>query len=145
MLRSLCHLPKAIGILTMFIATFALPLSVYAETKSGEESDQKAPILTVAVINAMRNAIQNRFFLPGDLKDAGTVHLSFHVHLDKDGRVIGTPETEVSGGSERTRKIITDAALRAVTRAAPYTMFPKDKYDAWEEVILNFDASQLNL
>ncbi|AJC80968.1 hypothetical protein IE4803_CH03814 [Rhizobium etli bv. phaseoli str. IE4803] len=145
MLRSLCHLPKAVGILTIFMAAFAFPLSVYAERKSREESDQKAPILTEAAINAMRNAIQNRFFVPGDLKDAGSVHLSFHVRLDKDGRVIGSPEAEVSGGSERTRKIITDAARRAITRAAPYTMFPKDKYDAWKEVILNFDASQLNL
>jgi len=129
----------------MFTVTFAFPLSVHAETKSGEKSDRKAPILTVAVINAMRNAIENRFVLPGDLKDAGNVRLSFHVRLDMDGRVIGTPDTEVSGGSERTRKIITDAALRAITRAAPYTMLPKDKYDAWKEVILNFDASQLNL
>ncbi|WP_246661358.1 MULTISPECIES: hypothetical protein [Rhizobium] len=129
----------------MFMATFAFPLSVYAETKNGEESRQKAPILTEAAINAMRNAIQDRFFLPGDLKDAGSVHLSFHVRLDKDGRVIGSPEAEVSGGSERTRKIVTDAARRAITRAAPYTMFPKDKYDAWKEVILNFDTGQLNL
>ncbi|MBX4959475.1 hypothetical protein HJB56_30175 [Rhizobium lentis] len=145
MLRSLCHLPKAVGILTLFMATFAFPLSVSAETKNREESRQKAPILTEAAINAMRNAIQDRFFLPGDLKDAGSVHLSFHVRLDKDGRVIGSPEAEVSGGSERTRKIVTDAARRAITRAAPYTMFPKEKYDAWKEVILNFDTGQLNL
>ncbi|MBB3658044.1 hypothetical protein FHX15_003286 [Rhizobium sp. BK650] len=145
MLKSLCHLPKAIGILTMFTAIFSFPLCVYAETKSGEKGDRKVPILTVTVINAMRNAIENRFVLPGDLKDAGNVHLSFHVRLDKEGRVIGTPDAEVSGGSERTRKIITEAALRAITRAGPYTMLPKDKYDAWKEVILNFDTSQLNL
>jgi hypothetical protein len=47
-------------------------------------------------------------------------------------------------GSEHTRTTITKAALRAVLGAAPYTMLPKDKYDAWKEVILNFDTSQLN-
>ncbi|WP_027683221.1 hypothetical protein [Rhizobium leguminosarum] len=145
MLRSLCHFLKAIGTLTIFTIVFAFPLSVHAETKSGEKSDPKAPILTVAVIDAMRNAITNRFVLPGNLKDAASVHLRFHVRLDRDGRVIGTPDMVVSGGSERTRKIIADAALRAIIRAAPYAMLPKDKYDVWKEVILNFDASQLNL
>ncbi|MBY5581030.1 cell envelope integrity protein TolA [Rhizobium leguminosarum] len=145
MLSSLSHFAKSIGPLTMLMAAFSLPPDGHAETMSREKTDSKAKILSVPVIDAMRNAITNRFVLPADLKDAASVHLRFRVRLDRNGRIIGTPDAEVSGGSERTRKIITDAALRAIVRAAPYAMLPKDKYDVWKEVVLNFDVSQLNL
>ncbi|NKK66996.1 cell envelope integrity protein TolA [Rhizobium leguminosarum] len=145
MLSSLSHFAKSIGPLTMLMAAFSLPPDGHAETMSREKTDSKAKILSVPVIDAMRNAITNRFVLPADLKDAASVHLRFRVRLDRNGRIIGTPDAEVRGGSERTRKIITDAALRAIVRAAPYAMLPKDKYDVWKEVVLNFDVSQLNL
>ncbi|NYT33882.1 MULTISPECIES: cell envelope integrity protein TolA [Rhizobium] len=145
MLSSLSHFAKSIGALTMLMAAFSLPPDGHAEAMGREKTDSKAEILSMPVIDAMRNAIANRFVLPADLKDAASVHLRFRVRLDRDGRIIGTPDAEVSGGSERTRKIIADAALRAIVRAAPYAMLPKDKYDAWKEVVLYFDASQLNL
>ncbi|MBY5837623.1 cell envelope integrity protein TolA [Rhizobium leguminosarum] len=144
MLSSLSHFAKSIGALAMLMAAFSLPPDGHAETMSREKTDSKAKILSVPVIDGMRNAITNRFALPADLKDAASV-LRFRVRLDRNGRIIGTPDAEVSGGSERTRKIITDAALRAIVRAAPYAMLPKDKYDVWKEVVLNFDVSQLNL
>jgi hypothetical protein len=143
MLSSLSHFAKSIGALTVLMAAFSLPADGHAEAMSREKTDSKAKILNVPVIDAMRNAIENRFVLPAGLKDAASVHLRFRVRLDRDGRIIGTPDTEVSGGSERTRKIITDAALRAIVRATPYAMLPKDKYDAWKEVVLNFDTSAL--
>ncbi|MBY5868892.1 cell envelope integrity protein TolA [Rhizobium leguminosarum] len=145
MLSSLSHFAKSVGALTLLMAAFSLPPHGHAETMGREKTDSKAKILSVPVIDAMRNAIANRFVLPADLKDAASIHVRFRVRLNRDGRIIGTPDAEVSGGSERTRKIIADAALRAIVRAAPYAMLPKDKYDVWKEVVLNFDVSQLNL
>jgi hypothetical protein len=35
-----------------------------------------------------------------------------------------------------------DSARRAVMRAAPYNL-PRDKYDTWSTVIVNFDPSEM--
>lgn len=91
----------------------------------------------------MRHAIENNFIVDFRQKDLGSVHMKVHVKLDRDGQIVGVPDVEVSGGSERTQKSITDAGVRAIRRSAPFTMLPKDKYDAWKEVILNFDTSAL--
>ncbi|MDO3432992.1 hypothetical protein QWJ46_09870 [Rhizobium sp. CBN3] len=123
---------------------FAFAPGGHAETTSGGKSEPKRPVLSAAAIDAMRNAITNRFILPGDLKDVASVRVRIHVRLDDKGRVIGAPEVDANGGSEHTRNLMTKAALRAVIGAAPYAMLPKDKYDLWKEVVLNFDVSQLN-
>ncbi len=91
----------------------------------------------------MRHAIENNFIVDGRMSDAGSVYATIHVKLDRDGQIVGVPDIKVRGGSERTRKSIADAGIRAIRRAAPFTMLPKDKYDAWKEVILNFDTSAL--
>ena len=35
------------------------------------------------------------------------------------------------------------SAVRAVRKSAPFTNLPPDKYDAWSEVVVNFDPSEL--
>ncbi|MDF0698481.1 hypothetical protein PYR71_18605 [Rhizobium sp. MC63] len=141
MQRNLSHIAKVVGTLTFLMVAFAFAPAGNAETRAGGKNESKRPVLSIAAIDAMREAVTDRFILPGNLKDAASVQLRVHVRLDQNGRVARAPEVDVSGGSEHTRDIMTKAALRAVIGAAPYVMLPKDKYDAWKEVILNFDTS----
>lgn len=144
MRRNLSHIAKAVGTLTFLMVAFAFAPGGHAETTTGGKKESKRPVLSVATMNAMRNAVANRFIIRGDLKDVASVQLRIRMRLDNNGYIAGSPEVEAGGSSEHTRTTISKAALRAVLGAAPYTMLPKDKYDAWKEVILNFDTSQLN-
>ncbi len=50
------------------------------------------------------------------------------------------PSVEAVGGTEgKTRMALASGAYRAVMKSSPFSTLPKDKYDAWGEVIVNFD------
>jgi membrane protein involved in colicin uptake len=144
MLKSLSNFAKSFGIravLMGIVIGLALPLEANAETVDRVNGGKEASAISSAV--AMRDAIQRQFNIDARLEGIGSVRMTIHLKLDRDGQIVGVPDVEASGGSESTRKSITNAGVRAVRRAAPFTMLPKDKYDAWKEVILNFDTSAL--
>jgi len=144
--RNPLHFAKSFGIyaaLTGFVVGFTFPLNADAETVDRGNRSTKATAISASESTAMRDAIANHFIVDTRQKDLGSVHMKIHVKLDRDGQIVGVPDVEVSGGSERTQKSIADAGVRAIRRSAPFTMLPKDKYDAWNEVIFNFDTSAL--
>ncbi|MCW0020745.1 cell envelope integrity protein TolA [Rhizobium sp. BT-226] len=146
MLKSLYYFAKSFGIRAVLVGIaigLALPLEANAETVDRGNGGKEVSAISSATAVAMRDAIQRQFNIDTSLKDIGSVRMTIHVKLDRDGQIVGVPDVEASGGSESTRKSITNAGVRAVRRAAPFTMLPKDKYDAWKEVILNFDTSAL--
>ncbi|SCB59369.1 hypothetical protein GA0061105_10755 [Rhizobium aethiopicum] len=146
MLRNPIHLAKSFGryaVLTGLILGLAFPFNANSETADRRNSEANSPVLTGAEFDAVRNAIGSRFFVDNRLKDIGSVRLTIRIKLARDGQIVGNPDVQVTGGSERARKSLADSGLRAVRRAAPFTMLPKDKYDVWKEVVFNFDTSAL--
>ncbi|AHF85513.1 signal peptide protein [Rhizobium leguminosarum bv. trifolii WSM1689] len=144
--RNPLHFAKSFGLyiaLTVIVGCSIFPLNAGAETAGRANGSATATHLAGAEIDALRHAIENNFIVDGRMNEAGSVYATIHVKLDRDGQIVGVPDVKVRGGSERTRKSIADAGIRAIRRAAPFTMLPKDKYDAWKEVILNFDTSAL--
>lgn len=91
----------------------------------------------------MSDASARHVIFDSKLEDDGTALIKDYFKLDSNGQLMGTPNVEVSGGNEHTQKRMVHAGVPAVRRAAPFTMLPKDKYDAWREVAVNFDASNL--
>jgi hypothetical protein len=87
----------------------------------------------------MRQLVTTYFNVPPDLLDGAKVLITVHVRLDKAGAVVGSPEVTAKGGSDAQRKGLSAAALRAVLRASPFTMLPKEKYESWKEVVLRFE------
>ncbi|MBB4191642.1 membrane protein involved in colicin uptake [Rhizobium aethiopicum] len=145
MLRNPFNFAKSFGIyavLTGAILGLAFPFDANSET-ADRRSDANSPVLSVAEVKAVRDAIERQFFIHSRLKDIGGVRLTIHIKLTRDGQIVGNPDVQVTGGSERAQKSLTDDGLRAVRRAAPFTMLPKDKYDVWKEVVFNFDTSAL--
>ena len=140
------HLAISFGIyavLTGLILGLAFPFDANAETADRRNSDVNSLRISVAEAEAVRNAITDQFFVDNRLKDIGSVRLTIHIKLARDGQIVGNPDVQVTGGSENAQKSLADAGLRAVRRAAPFTMLPKDKYDVWKEVAFNFDTSAL--
>ena len=145
MSRDSIHFAKFFGIcavLTGLILGLAFPFDANAE-KADRRNDANAPNLSKAEITAVVHSIERQLIVDSRLKDSGIVRLTIHIKLARDGQIVGNPDVQVTGGSERAQKSLADSGLRAVRRAAPFTMLPKDKYDVWNEVVFNFDTSAL--
>lgn len=86
--------------------------------------------------------LQNWNVIPG-LEGADKVRIKIKMKLDPSGRIVGTPDVMATGGPTATRQAIASSAYRAVLRSSPFKNLPLDKYDAWKEVVINFDTSDL--
>ena len=71
--------------------------------------------------------------------DAAGVRVAFS--LTPEGQVEGQPQV-VSSGSGPVYLAAADSAVRAVRRCAPYSL-PFEKYEAWREVVVNFDPRDM--
>ena len=102
--------------------------------------------LSMSEMDALRSAIAGNWSVIPGMEGASDVRIKVHMKLDPDGNIIGSPEVEAVGGTnEATRMALASGAKRAVMKSSPFTNLQKDKYDAWGEVIVNFDPSDLAL
>lgn len=99
--------------------------------------------LSQSEIDALRGQIAQNWSVIAGLEGMDEVRIRVKMSLDESGDIVGEPEVEASGGPESTRRALEGAAYRAVRRSAPFRNLPVDKYDAWSEVIVNFDPSNL--
>ncbi|WP_064712132.1 hypothetical protein [Rhizobium bangladeshense] len=133
MLMDLSHGNKSIAAAIMLGTILACAPEVLAQPVDAAISDKSAVDL--------QRAIASSFNVPPVRASDGGVVITIHLWLDKTGAIVGSPKVTASGGTEAARKSMSAAALRAVRRSAPFTMLPKEKYDVWKEVVLNFDTS----
>jgi outer membrane biosynthesis protein TonB len=99
--------------------------------------------LSQSEMDALKGAIQNNWsFIPGLAGMDGMV-ITVRFKLDESGNLIGEPEVSASGGEASTQQVMMGSARRAILRSAPFANLPPDKYDAWSEVVVNFDPSEM--
>jgi hypothetical protein len=98
--------------------------------------------LSQSEMDALRGQIQKYWNIIPGMADGGDVRVTVKMRLDPAGNIIGEPDVTASGGSAGTRGTLSGSARRAVLRAQPYQL-PKEKYDSWSDVIVNFDPSQM--
>jgi len=84
--------------------------------------------------------------VPG-LEGADSVRIKVQFRLDKSGQIVGEPQATTSGGPASTQAAMQSAAIRAVQRAQSdyLKILPADKYDDWQEVVVNFSAADLGM
>lgn len=99
--------------------------------------------LSQSEMDALRGQIQNNWSVIPGLADASDVRIQVRFKLDESGALVGDPQVSATGGSTQTQQVLMSGARRAVLRSAPFTNLPRDKYDSWSEVIVNFDPSEL--
>ena len=113
------------------------------ETASlGGERTTRGNTLSQSEMDALRGQIQKYWNIIPGMADGGDVRVTVKMKLDLDGNIIGEPDVTATGGSASTRGTLSGSARRAVLRAQPYQL-PKEKYDSWADVIVNFDPSQM--
>ena len=113
------------------------------ETASlGGTQTTRGNTLSQSEMDALRGQIQKYWNIIPGMADGGDVRVTVRMRLDPTGNIIGEPDVSASGGSAGTRGTLSGSARRAVLRAQPYQL-PKEKYDSWSDVIVNFDPSQM--
>jgi outer membrane biosynthesis protein TonB len=98
--------------------------------------------LTQSEMDALRGQVQRCWNIPAGAADAQNLRVSVQFKLDASGALEGSPQIISGGGSSGVERAAAEAARRAVSRCAPYTL-PADKYDAWADVIVNFDPTEM--
>lgn len=98
--------------------------------------------LSQSEMDALRGQVQRCWNIPAGAADAGNLRVSVQFKLDKNGALEGSPQVIRGGGNAGVERAAAEAARRAVARCAPYNL-PADKYDAWSDVIVNFDPSEM--
>jgi colicin import membrane protein len=98
--------------------------------------------LSQSETDALRGQVQRCWNIPAGAADADNLKVSVKFKLDQSGALVGPVEIISGGGSDGVQRAAAEAARRAVARCSPYTL-PAEKYDAWADVIVNFDPSEM--
>ena len=99
--------------------------------------------LTMSEMDALRGQIQNNWSIIPGLADAAEVRIKVTMQLDQNGDIIGEPTVVATGGTESARRALAGGAKRAIMKSRPFRGLPPEKYDAWREVVVNFDPSDM--
>lgn len=108
----------------------------------GTKKPAKGKKLSRNEMDGLRSSIEGCWSVPAGLAEAESMKATVTMNLKKDGSIDGKPKVQASGGDNGPRRAFAGSVLRAVKRCAPYSL-PKDKYDTWSKVVVNFDASDL--
>lgn len=109
----------------------------------GGKTDTGGSKLSQSELDALRGVIQENWLITPGMADAADVRIRVTFRLDQNGALVGEPEATATGGSPQAQQVLMSGAVRAVRKSAPFTNLPPDKYDAWSEVVVNFDPSEL--
>lgn len=112
------------------------------EASLGGKTKTSGVKLSQSEMDALRGQVQRCWNIPAGAMDGGSLKVSVQFKLDRSGALEGIPEIIAGGGASGIERAAAEAAKRAVVRCAPYTL-PAEKYDAWADVIVNFDPSQM--
>lgn len=114
------------------------------EASLGAKKTNKGTKLTLSEMDALRGQIQRCWNVPAGIEDSADLRVSVKFKLKRDGTVDGRPEIVRGGGASGPQRTAQEAAKRAVLRCGQggYQL-PADKYEAWQEVVVNFDPSEM--
>jgi len=89
----------------------------------------------------------NCWNVPAGAKGAQDMIIVIHFQLNPDGLLLGSPKVVDSARMNRSGqefyRAAAESALRAVRKCAPYDFLPRDKFDLWREIEMNFDPSEM--
>lgn len=107
----------------------------------GSESGQSNVQMSQSELDALRSQIARCWNPPIGAAGADDLNVRVKVSLTPGGDVDLAPQVLNSSGNP-SFNVAAESARRAVLRCAPYSL-PTAKYEAWKEVIINFDPREL--
>ena len=108
----------------------------------GGQKTTEGQKLTQSEMDALRGQIQRCWNIPAGALEAENLKVSVQFRLDKSGALEGRPEIVSGAGGNGVQRAAAESARRAILQCAPYNL-PSDKYEAWAEVIVHFDPSEM--
>lgn len=93
------------------------------------------------LLGLVRGQLRNCWQLPGGGGGSEIPVVTLRWRLNPDGSLNGVPQVE-AGGSGPMGQIAVETAIRAVHQCSPFTL-PPDKYDAWKELLWDFDPRRM--
>ena len=93
-------------------------------------------------LDALRARLRNCWNVPIGLAEARDLVVSVRILFNKDGSLSAEPRL-VNSLSHPAFQAASESALRAVRSCAPYSFLPVAKYEAWKDVIVDFDPRDM--
>jgi len=101
-----------------------------------------SPQLSASEIDAFRHKVGTCWNPPAGATNADRVRVLMTIRLKPDRTLAAPPEVEISARDAATQAMI-DAAVRAIIQCQPYAMFSLQRYDAWKEIPLDFNPTEM--
>lgn len=101
---------------------------------------------TMSISAAIRKKIEDQCWNPpAGALDAGSLRVTVQMYLTPTGELARTPVADDYARMNGPLKVAADSALRAVRMCAPYNdiNLPREMYDQWKEIKMNFDPSDM--
>jgi TolA protein len=108
----------------------------------GAEKTNSAGKLSASEMDALKGMIEKNWSIMQGTETNGVV-ITVRMELNESGEIVGEPEVKGSGGDGSALSVLESGAVRAVKRSAPFDQLPKDKYDTWKVVTVNFTPSDI--
>ncbi|WP_425417231.1 cell envelope integrity protein TolA [Oricola indica] len=96
--------------------------------------------LTQSEMDALRNQIQACWSVPPNMHGQTGMEVSIQFRLTRSGNVEGNPRVTKASGNRQLDESARRAILICGNRGY---QLPAEKYDAWQDVVVNFDPSEM--
>jgi len=101
-----------------------------------------AATLSQNELDALRARLRDCWTVPVGVAEARDLVVTVRIQFNKDGSLAADPAL-MNHGSHPAFQAAAESALRGVRRCAPYSFMPPLKYEAWKDVIVDFDPRDM--
>jgi hypothetical protein len=101
-----------------------------------------AATLSQNEMDALRARLRDCWTVPVGVAEARDLVVTVRIQFKQDGSLAADP-TLMNHGSHPAFQAAAESALRGVRRCAPYSFMPPLKYEAWKDVIVDFDPHDM--
>jgi outer membrane biosynthesis protein TonB len=93
-------------------------------------------------LDALRARLRQCWNVPAGLADARELVVTVRIQFKLDGSLLMEPRV-TNSGSHPAFQAASESVLRAIRTCAPYSFLPVAKYEAWKDVIVDFDPREM--
>jgi outer membrane biosynthesis protein TonB len=101
-----------------------------------------AATLSQSELDMLRARLRDCWNVPVGLAEARDLVVTVRIQFRTDGSLSAEPRL-MNTGSHPAFQAASESALRAVRSCAPYSFLPVAKYEAWKDVIVDFDPRDM--
>lgn len=108
-------------------------------TKGQKTLQGKDQALSATAIAAFVQKIRECWIIPPGARE-GNITVKVHILLNEDGSVNGQPDV-MNGPGDYLFSTTAQSTVTAILQCQNYDFLPKDQYDVWKDLVLNFNPN----